>query len=67
MVFVLQVEKMLEETFGHILFASLPNNCRVCPRYFFSYYSCFVMIKIVDPGTMTARATWVATLAVVLQ
>ncbi|KAG1327470.1 DNA topoisomerase 1 [Cocos nucifera] len=26
-----QVEKMLEETFGHILFASLPNNCRVCP------------------------------------
>ncbi|XP_017698131.1 DNA topoisomerase 1 isoform X2 [Phoenix dactylifera] len=26
-----QVEKMLEETFGHVLFASLPNNCRVCP------------------------------------
>lgn len=26
-----QVEKMLEETFGHILFASLPSSSRVCP------------------------------------
>ncbi|KAM0941729.1 putative DNA topoisomerase [Dioscorea sansibarensis] len=27
-----QVEKMLEEKFGHILFASLPDQIRVCPR-----------------------------------
>lgn len=26
-----QVEKMLEEKFGHILFSSLPNDSRVCP------------------------------------
>ncbi|XP_020587950.1 uncharacterized protein LOC110029831 [Phalaenopsis equestris] len=26
-----QVEKMLEEKFGHILFASIPNDSRLCP------------------------------------
>ncbi|KAL0922036.1 hypothetical protein M5K25_005995 [Dendrobium thyrsiflorum] len=26
-----QVEKMLEEKFGHILFSSLPNDSRLCP------------------------------------
>ncbi|KAK8967863.1 hypothetical protein KSP40_PGU003627 [Platanthera guangdongensis] len=26
-----QVEKMVEEKFGHILFSSLPNDSRVCP------------------------------------
>ncbi|KAK3015931.1 hypothetical protein RJ639_005746, partial [Escallonia herrerae] len=26
-----QVEKMLEKTFGDLLFASLPNKCRTCP------------------------------------
>ncbi|XP_058070721.1 uncharacterized protein LOC131219541 isoform X2 [Magnolia sinica] len=28
-----QVEKMLEETYGHFLFASLPDKSRRCPRY----------------------------------
>lgn len=45
---VSQVEKVMEKTFGHFLFASIDSDSRVCPRYLLLsiFLLCDIVVKL---------------------